>query len=687
MLLWAYIAKLAILPIIVASIWFIAIPIFFDTSDSALATTKDFAEDVFGLGGPVIESFSVIVDPQDDKNFRVNFKINANRVLEEDFSSVGEVIVFRQYRKYVDDTVDDPIEVLSIKDVNDIAVLSEASGVGEKYIAIIDDNDDADDNLWLERAGIHTFTIILKPAGGGEDDDAEDELRLYDDVYLETYDSKIDGCAEQVERTGGDGIGNLNLHKCNVVDCKKDTFQMMVRDKFATCYDPVVDVLLEVSKEFKISEICLEEPNGQFCELTDCGSISFNDASTKSKSIAYTDLALCKPKQIDEFNKMSVRVWLMFFACANPFGDLDEEDSGIDIRSEADYAKLSASSFEKLKQRAISRTMACVNGFEYGTKGDVLQANGLKSHLLGDDFEGIGFEGGDDDARIGVVAKKLDDALGILPSTIGDIRALGRSDGTIKLEWQLPTGKDNIDSYDLKIFYSNTLLKKPRDLDQENFDGGRGIVFDQIVNMRLPDMDQLSVTYPEGGTLNSDQMGVYWFVLRVLDGRRKVVDKGEAVAGIYDNNFVELYRYNKNIDDGCKNCDVILRKEDALGDNDFGHADDPNDPGTNFISGVLSGHDEDFNSRCFVVDDDEGEERIVSCNNEQVDLLYEEVLDARYAEHSRFPGDRENILKIDCASEMDWIDDFPYRATGIKEVCDAKKALLDKIDWWTYTRN
>ncbi len=500
--------------------------------------------------------------------------------------------------------------------------------------------------------GGYKFVAVLMKRGESTSVDSKDVITgFYDENYVEMLNTPVFGCEDS------------NFQNCNVIECKKKLINVDLNDPFLVARDVRKPIVAEISNEFKT-----KRPGcGDYQDVVETFKLNVDG---------------CTKEEVDELNIQMVRARLLESAF---------EYSTQSIRSEDEYVtNLGKLKLDFWKEQAVRMTMSCTTSL--GGLKTPKGAHGLLQSL-GWQFVPIGETPKIWKGRVNTELNRILDSL--LKPVIIDAVAGTNKDNQLELAWKLPVGKDSLTQYQLKLFHSSAALDEGL-TDAKEQEADKKIKLTDVA-VQQPGKSDLLFKYPDAGSLASAQMGSYWFELATFVGQNEI-SKVDVHTGMYDNNYIELYRDLIGVDDACdSNCDVLGKKEAALGSDKLGlcRPSDENCDGkyTGFQLAYLelafNKHEAEFQFACHPPKLQRGnfldaEWLTPGCLPREIDILYREVVTA-YA--AALPKDVlplgktvADLLSVDCNKEgqIGWMGKR-YEENGIKAVCDAKNRLKEKL--------
>ncbi len=531
------------------------------------------------------------------------------------------------------------------------------------------------------KPGGYKFVAGLRKRDESAFIDSKDAITgFYDENYVEMLNTPVFGCSD-------DYFGN-----CNVIACKKE---LVNKDLLGASNLLEVrrtsGVLRKISNEFRAEK--------GFSASNDCGKIGntpltpvLNNRNNVGDS--FFVLEDCSNKDIDDLNIKVVRARLLEAAFEGSIQSIDSEDKYVEGLDRLDF----------WKKQAVGMTMSCTDGWMPAPKG----ANGA--------LQSLGWQFVSPDGKTDVWKDKINTELNrvldsLLKPVIIDPVAGTNKDNQLELAWKLPVGKDALTQYQLKLSHSSAALDKElKDANKLVLPTDKKI---QDVAVQQPGKSDLLFKYPDAGSLTSAQMGAYWFELAAFDSQGES-SKVDLHTGMYDNNYIELYRDLKDVDDACDGgCDVIGMKEAALGNPKLGlcRPSDENCDGkyTGFQLAYLelafNKHEAEFQFACHPPKLLRGNLLDANwltsgCMPNEIDILYREVVTTYVAtllqkNKDALPVGKRvaDLLSVDCNKDK-WIEIQGYQTykdndkqAGIQGVCNAKNSLKKSLDGfhWGYT--
>ena len=174
--------------------------------------------------------------------------------------------------------------------------------------------------------------------------------------------------------------------------------------------------------------------------------------------------------------------------------------------------------------------------------------------------------------------------------------------------------------------------------------------------------------------------GIHTFSIQILGSGGELLDSAHEELKIYTDEFVESYSTNKKL------TSVKTRKINALGNSKFGRTTPAIGSKTRLeIAWNELTSDGNINANTCVIDPSTIIAVPQSCDAKEVNLMYEHVLRS-FVSGITLPEGKtvDDLLKIDCFKERDWLNEEKLKETHIIWVCDAKDRLIKKLtdsDW------
>jgi len=449
------------------------------------------AMEIAGIGKPRILSFNV-ERVGTTADFRISYKLAGG------FNNIDEVNVFQRHKQYpegVFQSSPNPVPGLSLSD-NVVTTLQDHDGRVPKTGAKIEPVSPG--------YNVFTLSVVTKK---GEDMRRDVTANLYNEKYLEEFDSTIDGCTDGRRTSSGaariflpEDFG-LDLKGCNVMECKRVSNRV---DGGPACFASARTVMKEVSIKFRNLHIRNPRANS-------CGRYH---ESTGARDEAFIDLSSCSDTKVGNFSLMASRIYLMYYACKEGATLLGAVNNLDDIRL------LSETAIQNARTEAHKRATACVNGIS--DIGGVQGMIGLKQHLKDLGFQRFGGFNRDDD-----VNKEFDEVIDNLPPTIADIRADAYNDRHIGVTWTVYVGSDIIKSGSYKI---TQFIKRWE----------RG---ETTENQKLEQPEKILSGTPTSFNTDPGQLtGRHYFEVRMYEGPDATESElffAEAATGLFDDAYVE----------------------------------------------------------------------------------------------------------------------------------------------------
>ncbi len=452
-------------------------------SSTALASTL---KSMVGFGDPQVTSFTVNIET--DESFKVAYKVS------EDFDKIRSIVVKRYYRKLPTEKLGEPLEVSRLSLTSNVqGTLKEknTNGLIEKSIPIVDEG-----KKIPRKSGVHTFTLEMVGLDGELLDDARTEIMIYDESFLETFDTRLETCKiDKVSYTG-----DLQMKYCNVVACKNADFQYISKDTTGSCFAPMVETLKQLETV-----------------RTGCAKVKETPASGRVGAYASVDLSNCKDNLAD-FNRESVKVWMMYFACVNSPSDSK-------VLSPDDLPKLDAAKLNEIKTQAITRATACVDGLDYTTGGRYPtkeHVDGLRANLDKFGFLPVGkFE------RRALVETELNTMFDDIKPGITSLGVDFSSDKKATVKWEV-VGKKKITVFTMMHCWTKYARDKQYVTDATGTRNGG----------ELEECEQIPVSKDSNDVVidgSKIKYGMHTFTL-VTNGVSKTIKEV-----FYDKNYLETY--------------------------------------------------------------------------------------------------------------------------------------------------
>ncbi len=174
----------------------------------------------------------------------------------------------------------------------------------------------------------------------------------------------------------------------------------------------------------------------------------------------------------------------------------------------------------------------------------------------------------------------------------------------------------------------------------------------------------------------------------------------ETTFKFFNSRYIETYRFEAARSTFCgKDCDVVGKKESALGNDKLGwcKVSDKNCDGIQ--AGTSKTYAEmayeklksKFLAGCILQPSLKGEARISGCVESDVDMMYTEVVTeyAKNVDINAFVGNKRDVTTLlagDCSANG-WMDGYKtHRENGIRDVCNSKNKLQAKLKdaGWNY---
>lgn len=619
-----------------------------------IAHAADKISDITGIdiGSPALRSFTATPDGNGNMTFQLSLGGGKSDV---------ELLIYQRYEE-------SPEKELDVPDLKEDAVYKLiASGTGAKLVDVMQNGvvkqtcpkEGQSKGCQTEKKyelGGYRFVAVLKKKGKVVDGRGT-VTGFYDENYVEMLHKPVFGCEDPY------------FQDCNVIECKKElinkdlllasgsAFQLELRGQSG--------ILRKISDEFRNEK--------GFGPSNDCGkagdawgNVVSNDEGGKALHFV---LKGCSDKDIDDLNIKVVRARL-----------LESVKNANGVTSEDEYSK-SLAQLDRSKEQSVEMTLSCT--MPLSLLG-VPTPKGAKGALKSLGWQLVSLDG-KTDIWEGRINAELDRVLNSkLRPGIFDAVADTNNDGQLALGWKMPIGKDALTQYQLKLFHSSAALGVKL-TDVKKLADAKKIQLAEIALPQQPAKGEVFFKYPAAMGLTSAQMGAYWFELTAFDSQGES-SKAESHKGVYDINYVELYRDVKDASDACgSGCDVAGKKESALG----------NDEIWQYTRTAFDKLKKDFQGICLLEPKKKRQERISGCLPREVDLLYRDAVTAYVADllsktpEAIQPGKTAaDLLKFDCWKET-WMDSYQkqYLDTGIKAVCYAKSDLKKSLDGfnWDYT--
>ncbi|MBI2142721.1 hypothetical protein HYU20_00035 [Candidatus Woesearchaeota archaeon] len=519
--------------------------------------------------------------------------------------------------------------------------------------------------------GEYTITVSFekkdkgKTYKGGEDA----SFSFFTKAYLEKLDKDVKGCPD-----------------CNVKECKRK----VVRDSLfpRNCIYGVKVVYNRAFNELypPISGPVLTSPEFASCQYPPSMlPITNNDATGFKAEDAFK---LCPSEEINKLHQKAAS-WVFFDYACKEAGMADETVKEVENLFKTDKNGLTGLSVASSETQI--KLSGCVRNAEQAFTG-----LGWSFFLTEEDRKGYNVPEGlmtapHDMAQTDAM-KAIDKYLqSELPPLIRNLKAAVEPAGKISLKWDLPVGSNNVKNIGLAYMY-------------------RSFVSSSDVFTSLPVVVPLNKASRSYTLTPKEFTGQHRFIVTAesanpvadsknfpkLDGTVQL-DTEQADIGIYNNNYIELYRDLKNVDDACgEGCNVVGRKEDALSNDKLIIGKTQNS--LLFQAEADAINEGKLNDKtCKLYINEKGRERFrnqrerTACTEKEVDALFTKVVE-KYANVKGLPvadGAQKvvsDLLKPECADEQELLDDSRYKDTGIKQVCEAKKKLRAELEnaKWVY---
>ncbi len=264
-----------------------------------------------------------------------------------------------------------------------------------------------------------------------------------------------------------------------------------------------------------------------------------------------------------------------------------------------------------------------------------------------------------------------------LPPVIRNLAASQGPAGKISLKWDLPVGSNNVKSVGLVHMYRSYVA------NNDVFTSiSPSVLIGKTARSYVFSPDKLVGQHRFIVTAESANPVADLKNFPKLEGTIQIA-AWQVDIGFYNNDFIELYRDLKGIDDACgSGCDVIGKKIDALATDKLGFSGSQiyvlKARADLIASGKVNG------ATCKIdTAKKKSTERIVGCTDKEVHELYVAVVTeyAKSLPKEALPLGKTvaDLLAVDCNKD-NWMEKYNrYKENGIKAVCDAKNKLMAEL--------